>query len=74
MIITIADSEQDGRWWSGWVGNGKVHVVPIDDLEPHHATDCSCHPVVTMHVDTDGFMSWMVTHNSYDNRETDECG
>jgi len=46
---------------------GDVHVVPIDDLEPHvDARDCWCHPTLVREPDADRAV---VIHHSADGRE-----
>ena len=61
-----------GRWWTGWIGPREIHIVPIDDLQPHHVEECSCDADITVHVAADGFASWRVSHNSFDRRELSE--
>ena len=46
--------------WAVVSYNSGIHVVPIDDLETHRPTACSCEPVFV-----DGFY----VHNSFDGRE-----
>ena len=38
------------RWWTGWIGPAEIHLVPIDDLEPHHFEACPCDPSIELHV------------------------
>jgi hypothetical protein len=60
------------RWWTGWIGSGDIHIVPIDDLQPHRVEECGCAPQITLHVAGDGFASWRVTYNGFDRREVTE--
>jgi hypothetical protein len=60
------------RWWTGWIGPREIHVVPIDDLQPHRVEECGCDPQITLHVAGDGFASWRVIHDSFDRRELNE--
>lgn len=46
--------------WAVVSDNSGIHVVPIDDLETHHSTACSCEPV---------FVDGVHVHNSFDGRE-----
>jgi hypothetical protein len=32
------------RWWTGWIGSREIHIVPIDDLQPHRVEECGCAP------------------------------
>jgi len=50
----------------------EIHIVPIDDLAPHHVEECGCDAHVTPHVAADGYASWRVSHNSFDRRELTE--
>jgi hypothetical protein len=60
------------RWWTGWIGPAEIHLVPIDDLRPHHSEACPCDPSIEMRVAGDGYASWRVSHNSFDRRELTE--
>ena len=60
------------RWWTGWIGPREIHVVPIDDLQPHRVEECGCEPQITLHVAGDGFASLRVIHDSFDRRELSE--
>jgi hypothetical protein len=60
------------RWWTGWIGPREIHIVPIDDLQPHYVEECACDPQITLHVAGDGFASLRVTHDSFDRRELGE--
>jgi hypothetical protein len=63
------------RWWTGWVGSREIHIVPVDDLQPHHVEECGCEPQIMLHVAGDGFASWRVSHNGFDRRElTEQAG
>jgi hypothetical protein len=57
------------RWWTGWIGPREIHIVPIDDMQPHHIEGCGCEPQITLNVAGDGFASWRVIHNGFDRRE-----
>ena len=60
------------RWWTGWIGPAEIHLVPIDDLGPHHSETCPCDPTIELHVAGDGYPSWRVSHNGFDRRELTE--
>jgi hypothetical protein len=61
-----------GRWWTGWIGPAEIHIVPIDDVRPHHFEACPCDPSIEMHIAGDGYASWLVSHDSFDRRELTE--
>lgn len=42
------------QWWTGWIGPAEIHLVPIDDLRPHHSEVCPCDPSIELHVVGDG--------------------
>lgn len=46
--------------WTVVLYNTSIHVVPVDDLEAHNSTACSCKPV---------FVDGIFVHNSFDGRE-----
>lgn len=80
MIIetcTEADcGECVGDWWTGDLGAG-VHVVPVNDLHPHHTAGCPCKPVQEMQVhdcDGVGHARFLLIHNSFDGREAHDVG
>lgn len=57
----------DGRWTVESSGD-QIHVVPVEDFEPHFFTDeCHCKP--KRHPET---TSRIVVHNSFDGRELTE--
>jgi hypothetical protein len=60
------------RWWTGWIGPREIHIVPINDVQPHRVEECGCDPKILLHVAGDGFASWQVIHDSFDLRELDE--
>lgn len=50
-----------------------VHVLPVDDLIEHEASDtCICGPTTEAVFRDDGTNGWLVTHNSLDGRERQE--
>lgn len=55
-------------WESIWQG-GEVHVWPLDDLIGHEPGDCICLPVTEPVEREDGYIGWVVVHNSWDGRE-----
>ena len=61
-----------GRLVAGWIGTREIHVVPIEDLQPHRVEECAGDPQIVLHVASDGFASWRVIHDSFDRRELDE--
>lgn len=57
------------------VERGPVHVVPINDLVGHEASDdCVCGPTVEAVFRDDGSNGWVVVHHSLDGRERHEVG
>lgn len=77
IIETCTDhdcGECYGDWWTGDLGVA-VHVVPINDIAPHHTVGCSCGPVSEMLVhdcNGVGYARFSVVHNSFDGREDDD--
>jgi hypothetical protein len=53
-----------------------VHVYPAADLIEHEVdgADCPCGPTTEPVPREDGFMGWVVSHNSLDGRELREQG
>lgn len=51
-----------------------VHVVPVNDLIVHdeESDDCPCGPRVEAVPDDEGYIGWVVVHNSLDGREAHE--
>ena len=57
------------------VERGPVHVVPINDLVDHEASDdCVCGPTVEAVFRDDGSNGWVIVHHSLDGRERHEVG
>lgn len=54
-------------WESIWQGDS-VHVWPLNDLLLHEV-DCACLPVTEPVEGQDGWISWLVVHNSWDGRQ-----
>jgi hypothetical protein len=56
-------------WESIWQ-TGEVHVWPLNDLIAHESDNCVCLPrTEPVERDEDGYVGWVVIHNSWDNRE-----
>jgi len=53
-----------------------VHVLPVDDLIEHKdvGDDCVCGPTVEPVEGDDGYIGWLISHNSLDGRELREQG
>lgn len=51
----------------------EVHVMPLNDLNPHMKDpDCTCDPQLEPVKRDNGSYGWLYSHHSYDRREERE--
>jgi hypothetical protein len=56
---------------SGWQNVGIMHVIPLEDFQPHALNPkCACIP--TCHHEFENGDVLIVTHNAFDGRDYDE--
>ena len=60
MVALYTPNDGLLQGWAVISYNTSIHVVPVDDLETHRPTACSCEPV---------FVDGVYVHNSFDGRE-----